>query len=196
MADHIHAVFFDAGTGAILSTMRGARDHLPRGPVFIETDVDQDLGDLRAWRVDLAKRALVRAPILADHADIMAERDRRIAAHFTFKGHAFDCDAASREAIAAMGSVALAAVLRGAPVKDVHWHGGADAFAWLSRANDMAVMDAPTFLKFTAALAAHRSAHVFAARRLKDMPGPISDITADHHWPIYRNPEIFGDIDT
>lgn len=111
-----------------------------------------------------------------------AERDRRIAETFTFAGHAFQFDEASKMRVTGAATLAGFAVASGALSGNYRWNGGAVDFTWLSSANVNVPLDAPTMFAMGQAAAEHERALIFAARVLKDMT-PIPDDFADNsHW--------------
>ncbi|WIY25071.1 DUF4376 domain-containing protein [Parasedimentitalea psychrophila] len=115
--------------------------------------------------------------------EVDEERDRRITAGFTFQGHVFDCDAASRQNISGAATLAIGAMASGALAGDLRWHGAADDFAWLSQNNAAVPMDSQTVFAFGAAAAEHVRLHVFAARVVKDMALIPNDYQDDSYWP-------------
>jgi hypothetical protein len=100
---------------------------------------------------------------------INAERDRRVRLPFGFGANRFDYDDASQKRITGAGALALIAITVGgkAPT-DTRWHGGDEDFVWIAADNSLVPMDAATVLAFGQAAGAWDSAHVFAARVLKD----------------------------
>ncbi|NDV48696.1 DUF4376 domain-containing protein [Salipiger sp. PrR003] len=116
-------------------------------------------------------------------AAINAERDRRINGGFTFGGVVYQTRPEDRENMAGAATSALAAITDGAQQGDLRWHGGSSDFAWIAQDNTLVPMDAQTMLAFGQAAMAHKQAHIFAARALKDMPDAPSDITDDALWP-------------
>lgn len=117
-------------------------------------------------------------------AQVNAERDRRTDAGFEFAGVMFDFDAKAKGDIAGAASNALIALtLSGKDPADLRWHGGASDFAWIAQDNTTMLMSAAKVLQFGQAAAAHRSAHVFAARALKDLPEIPADYQDDKYWP-------------
>jgi hypothetical protein len=114
---------------------------------------------------------------------INQERDRRLAQNFMFQGAAFDFDLKSQTRIAGAATLAQFALIGGADVEDLYWHGGADPFSWITAENEIIAMTAPTCFAFGQAAAAHEAAHVFAARALKDMETIPADIIDGAHWP-------------
>ncbi|RVV99692.1 DUF4376 domain-containing protein [Mesobaculum littorinae] len=117
-------------------------------------------------------------------AGVNAERDRRLAAGFTFAGHVFQTDEESKQRIVGAATMAGFAMGQGAGAGDLHWHEGAAPFAWITADNAIAQLDAPSVFALGQAAAAHEQAHIFAARALKDAPGGIpEDFADDRHWP-------------
>ncbi len=117
---------------------------------------------------------------------INAERDRRIAAGFTFQGKRFDFDPDSVANITGAGATAGIAVAMGAVADDLRWVDRRVDFTWLAADNSHVPMDALTCFAFARAAMQHKQAHIFAARALKDMePVPV-DYTDDRYWPQPR----------
>jgi hypothetical protein len=114
---------------------------------------------------------------------IDAERDRRIDAGVTFNGTRFQTRPADRENVAGATQLATLAVMAGAQAGDLRWHGGASDFAWIAEDNSIVTMDAQTVIAFGQAVAATKSAHIFAARALKDADPIPTDYTDPGYWP-------------
>lgn len=115
--------------------------------------------------------------------DVDAERDRRIAGGFEFAGKRYQSRFDDRENIAGASTAALAAMVNGAQKGDYRWHGGDSDFVWIAEDNSLNPMDAQTVFAFGRAAMAHKQAHIFAARALKDadpIPGGYQD---DSYWP-------------
>ncbi len=115
--------------------------------------------------------------------NVDAERDRRVAAGFVFGANTFQTRPEDRENIAGASTAALAAIVSGAQVGDLRWHGGDSDFAWISAANALVPMDAQTMFAFGQAAMAHKQGLIFAARALKDMAEIPADIADDQWWP-------------
>lgn len=116
--------------------------------------------------------------------DVDAERDRRIAAGFLFGGVLYQTRSEDRENIAGASTAALAAMMNGAQPGDLRWHGGDSDFVWIAADNSMHAMDAQTMFAFGQAAMAHKQAHIFAARLIKDMdPIPEDYATNAAYWP-------------
>ena len=115
--------------------------------------------------------------------DVDAERDRRIEAGMVFNAVRYQTRAQDRENVAGASIMALAAMVNGAQTGDLRWHGGDSDFVWIAEDNSLNAMDAQTFFAFGQAMAAHKSAHIFAARALKDMEVISADFADDKHWP-------------
>ncbi len=144
---------------------------------------DHPLQSPEGWSWSGETSALVyTAPDITED-QVQAERDRRITAGFSFLGHIFDCDAASRQNISGAASWAQGATAQGKLPGDLRWHDAADDFAWLSQSNVAVTMDAPTVFDFGAAAAEHVRLHIFAARALKDLDVIPANYTEDSHWP-------------
>lgn len=114
---------------------------------------------------------------------IDAERDRRIDGGVTFNGTRFQTRPADRENVAGATQLATLAVMAGAQAGNLRWHGGASDFAWIAEDNSIVTMDAQTVIAFGQAVAAHKSAHIFAARAIKDADPIPADYTANGYWP-------------
>lgn len=116
-------------------------------------------------------------------AGIDAERDRRISGGFIFAGVEYQSRSEDRENIAGAATAALGAIMAGAQPGDLRWHGGAEDFAWIAADNTMHTMDAQTVYAFGQAAMAHKQAHIFAARTLKDADPIPGDFADDKWWP-------------
>lgn len=116
-------------------------------------------------------------------ADVDAERDRRIANGFTFGGKLYQSRPEDRENIAGASVAALAAMGNGALPGDYRWHGGDSDFVWIAADNSLTLMDAQTMFAFGQAAMAHKQAHIFAARALKDAEPIPADYADNIHWP-------------
>jgi hypothetical protein len=132
------------------------------------------------------------AQMLADHGayaptaeDVDAERDRRIDGTFMFGGVVYQSRPQDRENIAGASQMAhIALTLGGKLPGDLYWHDGTDPFVWIAADNSLNPMDAPTVIAFGQAAAAHKHAHIFAARQLKDAdPIPADFATNPTYWP-------------
>ena len=122
-------------------------------------------------------------------ADVDRERDRRIDGGFIFGGVQYQTRPQDRENIAGAATAALAAMVNGAEPGDYRWHGGDSDFVWIAADNSEHKMDAQTTFAFGQAAMAHKQAHIFAARALKDADPIPADYTDDKYWPIAGEPE-------
>lgn len=123
-------------------------------------------------------------PPAKTESEVDAERDRRIADGFTFNGFFYQSRRADRENIAGAAVAALAAVSSGAQVGDYRWHGGDSDFMWIAADNTMHPLDAQSTFAMGQAAMAHKQAHIFAARAIKDMnPIPADYATNPAYWP-------------
>lgn len=124
------------------------------------------------------------APPVTTESEVDAERDRRIADGFTFGGVFYQSRRADRENIAGAAVAALAAIGAGAQVGDYRWHGGDSDFMWIAADNSMHPLDAQSTFAMGQAAMAHKQAHIFAARALKDMDSIPGDYaTNPAYWP-------------
>lgn len=114
---------------------------------------------------------------------INAERDRRTASGFMFKGLLFQSRIEDQKRINGAGTLAAIAVMNGSHAGDFRWHNGTSDFVWISSDNRLIRMDAYDVIAFGQAAARWESEHVFAARALKDMVDPPRDYDDDKYWP-------------
>lgn len=115
--------------------------------------------------------------------DINAERDSRIASGFSFGGKVYDFDPESKSRVTGAATLAGFAVANGATAGNLVWHGGSEPFAWIAHDNTLVTMDAPTCFAFGQAAAAHETAHIFAARAIKEMTPIPANFKDDEFWP-------------
>lgn len=125
----------------------------------------------------------VPAPPAPSPDKIDAERDRRIAAGFTFQSKVYQSRPEDRENISGASLAALAAMGNGALPSDLRWHGGDSDFVWIAEDNSLTLMDAQTMFALGQTAMAHKQAHIFAARALKDAEPIPADYTDDAYWP-------------
>lgn len=116
-------------------------------------------------------------------AEVDAERDRRISAGFVFAGVTYQSRPEDRENIMGAGTAALGAMMQGALPGDYRWHGGDSDFVWIAADNSLNPMDAQTVYAFGLAAMAHKTAHIFAARAIKDANPIPTDFTDNVFWP-------------
>ncbi|MGI8396377.1 hypothetical protein ACRYWZ_08380 [Agrobacterium deltaense] len=122
-------------------------------------------------------------PSLPTDGDVDRERDRRISAGFTFNGVFYQSRPEDRENIAGAAVAALAAISVGAQVGDYRWHGGDTDFIWIAADNSTHPLDAQSTFAMGQAAMAHKQAHIFAARTLKDMDPIPADYAEGNYWP-------------
>ena len=116
-------------------------------------------------------------------ADIGKERDDRINAGFMFDGVLYQSRPEDRENLSGAATNALSAIMAGATVGDYLWHGGSTDFVWIAADNSLHPMDAQTMFALGQAAMAHKQAHIFAARAIKDMDPLPEDVSDDALWP-------------
>lgn len=114
--------------------------------------------------------------------DVNQERDKRLQ-FFTFKGKKFDFGAQSITNIQGAGTLALGAIVVGAQPDDLRWADPEQDFGWIAADNTIMTMDAQTCFDFAKTAAAWRSAHIHAARKLKDGAKIPEDYSSDAYWP-------------
>lgn len=142
---------------------------------------NRDYADYLAWRAKGNTPAAEVKPTPTT-SDINAERDRRIAATFTFDGKPYDNDEASKQRITGAATLAGFAMAAGKQPGDLLWHGGTAPFTWIAADNSLTTMDAPTCFRFGQQCAAHETRMIFFARALKEMNPIPADYTADKYW--------------
>ncbi|MBO9125452.1 MULTISPECIES: DUF4376 domain-containing protein [unclassified Rhizobium] len=129
------------------------------------------------------------APPVATKAAVDVERDRRIVDGFTFEDVFYQTRAEDRENIAGAKSAATDAIALGALPGDFSWRklldpNGPETFAWIAADNSIHPMDAQTVVRFGYAALAHKEAHIFAARQIKNLsPIPADYATNASYWP-------------
>lgn len=114
---------------------------------------------------------------------VNAERDRRIAAGFMWNGKTFQSDRDSRENIAGAATSAVSFIVSGGSPDEVYWQSPDVPFVWIAMDNAEVQMTPAQVIDFGNTAMAHKKAHIFAARTLKDMLEIPSDYTDDKYWP-------------
>lgn len=147
--------------------------------------VIREVGDDAFTGLDRERDAHVirtlRPPVI--RGDINQERDRRVATGFEFNGKKFQSRIEDQKRINGAGTLAAVAILGGAQAGDLRWHGGESDFVWITEDNSLMTMDAFQVIDFGKAAAQWESAHVFAARALKDLEKLPADYTDNKYWP-------------
>jgi hypothetical protein len=116
--------------------------------------------------------------------DVNNERDKRVSGDFLFNGKLFQFRVSDRENINGAGTLAALAIIGGAKPGDYLWHGGKEDFVWITSDNSLMKLDAFDAVNLGKAAAAWKSAHIFAARALKDQEKiPEDYATNDKYWP-------------
>ena len=123
-------------------------------------------------------------------SDVDGERDRRIDAGFVFDGVHYQSRPEDRENIAGAKAAATDAItLFGAEAGNFAWQqlldpGAPPEFRWIAADNSTHPMDAQTAMRFGYAALGHKQAHIFAARKLKNMSTiPTDYATNPEYWP-------------
>lgn len=113
------------------------------------------------------------------------ERDQRMSAGLPFENNVYQFDAYSRENILGAASMAhIAITLDDAQPGNFLWHGGTDPFVFIAADNTPVQMDAYTMLRLGQTAGLWKSAHIFAARLLKEAKPIPKDWRNDTHWPV------------
>lgn len=123
------------------------------------------------------------AAALPTTEDVNVERDRRLYGTFIFQGKAYDADRDSQMRVAGAALQASIAIAQGAEAGNFYWTGATEPFAWISADGSLTLMDAPTAIAFGQAAAAHITAHIFAARAIKQLDPIPLDYTDPARWP-------------
>jgi len=144
------------------------------------TDVDAAIANGEARIAEVEASGMTRPP---SASAVNAERDRRIAAGFDWNGKTFQSDRDSRENIAGAATSAVSFIVSGGSPDEVYWQSPDTPFVWLATDNTEVQMTPEQVIDFGNAAMAHKKAHIFAARTLKDMAEIPQDFTADKYWP-------------
>lgn len=132
---------------------------------------------------DVLRRNGLPSPLISS-TDVDIERDRRIENGFTFDGVQYQSRPQDLENIAGAATAALGAIVAGALPGNLRWHGGDADFVWLAADNSATPLDAHQTLAFAQTAMAHKQAHIFAARAMKDaFPIPADYATNGGYWP-------------
>lgn len=124
---------------------------------------------------------IIDRPITGAMVD--AERDRRIDAGFTWQGKLWQSGADDRENINGAYSTALAYLLGGGVADELYWTDQNTPLTWRAEDNSLVTMTPAMMIAFGNAALAHKKAHIFAGRALKDTDPIPTDFTDDKWWP-------------
>ncbi|NTG48957.1 DUF4376 domain-containing protein [Agrobacterium rhizogenes] len=138
--------------------------------------------DLSSWEALGGTIEPFVAPTVTSN-QVDEERDRRIDMGFTFNGVRYDSDAPARENLSGAATAALSAIIAGATVGDYNWLDPSSEFEWIAQDNTKIPLDAQSTFALGQAALSHKSAHIFAARAIKDQSPIPSDFADDSHWP-------------
>jgi hypothetical protein len=186
----------DTKDGSVLQSWGGYYGSSPDAPnsVFLpngDSVCGVTLGEVYGGRCQLVEWFMDEpAPPPLTKEDVNAERDLRISAGLIFQGKPFQSRPEDRENVAGATTWASLALMGGAKPGDYRWHGGEEDFAWIAADNSLVKMDAPTVIEFGKALGAWKSAHIFAARMLKDLPEIPADYRDAKYWPVQKLEEV------
>lgn len=149
--------------------------------IFWARQPDMDLEDLAEDSAEV--QGFLYPEIAPSASNVDAERDRRISAGFTFDGVLYQSRPEDRENIMGASTAALAAIINGAGPGNYRWSDPDKDFVWIDQANTPHLMDASTVFAFGKTALAHKQAHIFAGRAIKDMSPIPADYLDDRFWP-------------
>ena len=152
---------------------------LPNGVEVWSMGIDSEVQGYKLVRWAMEKPAPTKQ-------QVKEERDRRVDSGFVFSDKRYQSRQEDRENIAGAGTLAAIAIMNGAKPGDLRWHGGEEDFAWIAEDNSINPMDAFTVIQLGKTAAAWKSAHIFAARALKDLPEIPADFDNDKFWPSVK----------
>lgn len=99
--------------------------------------------------------------------EVNALRDEKLLEDFTFGGIVYQADERSQERLDRARASALAAIVGGAQVGNLRWHGEDVDFFWIAKDNSQTVMDAQTALAFGNAMVAREGMLIAAGSAIK-----------------------------
>lgn len=123
-------------------------------------------------------------PVVLTAGRVDEERDRRIAAGYTFNGVLYQTERqADRENILGAQGTSLAAMFAGAQEGDLRWSTPESDFFWIAADNSRVPMDAQTTQAFAQGAMAYKAKLVIAGSNLKGMTPIPADYADDKWWP-------------
>lgn len=132
---------------------------------FEDWEIGALAGSTAAQMLMLASAQGIQADVTAKHAALVAASE------------------ALASALAVIANGPVSTVNGKSQPDDYRWHGADSDFVWIAADNSLTAMDAQTMFAFGQATMAHKQAHIFAARAIKDaQPIPL-DYTEDGYWP-------------
>ena len=139
---------------------------------------------IETWTIVALSPAELAEVRTMEERSVDAERDRRIHGGMIFATKLFQTRLEDQKRIAGAGTLALAAIVQGAQVGDLRWHGGGSDFEWIAADNSVLAMDAQTVFAFGQKAATWERDHIFAARTLKSMEVIPADFQDGSYWPV------------
>lgn len=115
--------------------------------------------------------------------DVDTERDRRIAAGFTYAGKLFQARQFDLDNIRSMATAASVKIVQGAQDGDLRWFDPNNDFYWIAADNTTMPMSAPDMVEFAMTAAAWGSKHILAGAALKSMSPIPTDFANNKWWP-------------
>lgn len=119
----------------------------------------------------------------ARKAAVDTERDRRIAAGFTYAGKLFQARQFDLDNIRSMATAASVKIVQGAQDGDYRWFDPNNDFYWIASDNTTMPMSAPDMVEFAMTAAAWGSKHILAAAALKKLDPIPADFADNQWWP-------------
>lgn len=141
------------------------------------------------WKVDpsqfISAQDKASARLDATLQSVDAERDRRIAAGFTFGGKLYQARDSDIRNINGASTAAAVAIMNGSLSGDFRWSDPSKDFAWIASDNSMVQMDAQTVIAFGQTAMTWVTAMTMAGRTIKDrlIAGEPLTVTEDNLWP-------------
>ncbi|KQR75740.1 DUF4376 domain-containing protein [Rhizobium sp. Leaf341] len=190
-------VIYHPVTGSILQhgNAFGEDDYQLQVSAFSEPNIISPvrLHPIKAYYVDVTVPEIVHdpnggpiEPIIMSSADVDRERDRRIAAGFTFMGNLYQAREQDLRNINGAATGAALALMQGAQPGDLRWQGGDTDFGWIAADNAIVPMDVVTMVSFGRAAMAHVEHLTMTGRSLKDRlaAGEDLDISDNALWAL------------
>lgn len=158
--------------------------------VYVQRDASGKIIGLYANPQDFASEQLsddsaeviaFRSPDRPSNVD--AERDRRIAAGFTYAGKLFQARQFDLDNIRSMATAASVKIVQGAQDGDLRWFDPNNDFYWIAADNTTMPMSAADVVEFAMTAAAWGSKHILAGAALKSMSPIPTDFSDNKWWP-------------
>lgn len=175
--------YYDKETLEGVSVMNYNLTPLPpntEGEPYVVLDPPVDIEEPNSWEYN-GESVVYKGRVITS-TEVNAEKDRRIAEGFSFKGHMFDFDEVAKSNINGAGSLAGIAIIGGATVGDYRWSDADKDFEWITKDNVRLKLDAFDMLEMAKTAANHVSYYTFKARDIKDIVPIPEDYKEDKYW--------------